>query len=192
MKKALLLTAVLFSLCISASAQKLKVTAVDGGWVKTRLRNGVDVNDKSSLRRSWINIDDPSCPVQLSQVGVYTGFFNDDYRYRAAGTITPAEPIAAVELTFILYDVFGHHIQTLGLVRVEDISANESYELRDFNWSAWEPEVSQLLTVVSYVSQVRLVNGRVWHANEKAVSDEIARMQLQTGDDIFTPKLEPK
>src|ERR1700750_3305045 len=119
MKRAILLIAVLFLLTVSASAQKLKVTTVDGGWVKTRLRNGVDVNDKSSLRRSWINIDDPSCPVQLSQVGVYTGFFNDYYRYRATLIIPPAEPIAAVELTFILYDVFGHHIQTLGLVRVE-------------------------------------------------------------------------
>jgi hypothetical protein len=150
-----------------------------------------EINEKSTMHRSFLDIDDPTCPIQLSRVGVFTTFNEGNFVYRATGTILPSEPIVAFDVTLVLYDAFGDRIETLGLVRIADINAGEAYDLSPrANWQASEGEVTRLLTVVAFVSRVRTASGRVWRLSEKPILDEIQRVPLQLNGDIFWSRSE--
>ena len=58
---------------LSASAsygQSLQVSTKDGGSVVTSISEDIKVNKGSSLRRTWIALDDPACPLQLIGAGI--------------------------------------------------------------------------------------------------------------------------
>ena len=191
MKRSLFLMTMMLLVTVGATAQRLKVTTVEGGFARTRMGNSGEINERSTLRRTYLNIDDPGCPIQLSRVGVFTTFTDGEFNYRTTGTILPGEPIVAFDLTMILFDDFGDHLDTLGLVRVADINSGETYDLSPRgSWLTSEGEVTRLLTVVAFVSRVRTAGGKVWRSNDKAVIEELQRVPLQITSDILVPRSE--
>ena len=57
--------AISLSMSIPCLAQALKVTKLGGGSVITELGYGITINKGSSLNRTLILFNDPSCPLQL-------------------------------------------------------------------------------------------------------------------------------
>lgn len=172
-------------------AQPLKVTTVDGGSVVTELGYNIKVNEKSTLRRAWVVINDTKSPVQLEGSGVTTKYGDREYQYKPTGTMTASEPIVAFNVRFVLYDVFGMHIKTLDGKEVRDIPANAPYQLKDIgSWRAWENEVSELLTVISFVAQVRTASGKLWRYNDKVVEEELSKIQLKVSTGVLEPTKE--
>jgi len=168
-------------------AQPIEVAIVDGGSVITELGYDIKVNENSSLRRIWMIFNDPSCSVQLINFGITTKYSNRNYSYNATGTLQVTEPITAIEVRFILYDVFGEHIKTLSGNKVEDMKGEvESWG----KWRAWESEVSGLLTVVSFVAQVRTEDGKIWRYNEEGLEEELQKVRLQIMEGLLVPKKE--
>jgi len=172
----------------SANAQAIVVTSTDGGSVVTDLGYGIRVNKNSSLRRAWVTMNDPSCPVQLSGAGVTTGYGDREYNFIPAGSCEASESVSALEVRYLLYDVFGEHMKTLSGTDVSDRPANLAFPLKDSGeWRAWENEVSELLTVVTFIAQVRTTSGKVWRYQEKAIGGELAKMRLQLSAGMLEP-----
>jgi len=173
------------------AAQKIQVTTSDGGSVVTPLSQSIKVNDKSSLHRIWVMLNDPGCPVQLENAGITTAYGDREYLYRQSGTFKASEPVVALEVRYVLYDIFGDHLKTLSATSVEDVAADTQLPLSELGrWRGWENEVAELLTVVAFVAQVRTINGKVWHYQDKvAFWTQLRRSSAQSGRWDFLPRL---
>ena len=143
----------------------------------------VKLNERSSLHRTWTVLNDPSCPVQLIGAGIATSYqpsgYSGRYLFRATGSAKTSKTVQALQIRYLLYDVFGTHLRTLSNIEVTDLPAGATYILSESgDWSASETEVSQLLTVVAFVAQVRGEDGSVWRYSQKAIEEELGRVRL--------------
>jgi hypothetical protein len=180
-----ILAIVILCSCSTAISQSIQTTNLDGGSVVTELGLGIKVNKDSSLRRTWIVLNDPSCPIQISDAGIQTTYVEDDngYRFRPTGSAKTSKPVRAFEVRYLLYDVFGEHLRTLSSTEVTDLSAGDIFSLsQSGSWYAPENDVSELLTVVVFVAQVRGDDGKIWRFDQKAIVDELGRIQLKVAD----------
>jgi hypothetical protein len=178
---ALLSTAAVFS-------QKIKVTNYDGGSVVTELGYGIKVNGQSTLMRSWVVLNDSGCPIQLGRSGIKTIYGDREYNYIPEVSISTKEKVAALDIRFLLYDVFGDHIKTILCTQVMDIQSGTTNELKNIgNWRALENEISGLLTVVSFVAQVRTSSGIAWKFNAKLIDAELSKIKLMESSGFIEP-----
>lgn len=159
--------AVLFLCVESLVAQEqggsdLQVRQDDGGSVAVRTANGT-LNQDSSLKRAWYVIDDVNAPVRLERAGVFPRLDDkENVQYlMAVGTVTPRQGISAVEVRYVLCNVWGERLRTISVTRLADSSTH--IDLKSGNdWPALETEASQLVTVAAFVARVRTSDGQVW------------------------------
>jgi hypothetical protein len=145
------------------SGRPLQVEELSGGSVVTNLGYGIQVNKGSSLQRRWFVINDPSCPVRLSGAGISTVYqsssIGGDYKYKATGLAITSETVPALEVRYLLFDIWGEHTRTLSDTEVSDLRGQLA--LKDTgSWATWENDVSEIFTVVSFVARVRRCR---WH-----------------------------
>lgn len=176
----------------SASAwADVSTTKADGGSVTTVLSSGIAVNDNSTLRREWVVVHDSGLPVDIvGTPGVKTvyerggRYTRGEYEYEAEYTISATEPIAAVEVSFILFDVWGIRTKTLSATDVEDFAVGE--HSLDASWRVFsENEVSEYYASVGYVAAVRTKAGVIFTANTAAVVDVAREYMEDFTDDLL-------
>ena len=200
----IIVCAVLAFQCVSCSGQvanqrtsqrdgtPLRVEEMAGGPVVTNLGYGIQVNKGSTLQRRWYVLNDDSAPLQVSQTGVNTIYesrqYSGDYRFRIAGSATSKEPLAAYEIRFLLFDVFGQHLRTLSATQVSDCTGQ--FALKDMSWYAGENDVSELLTVVSFVAHARTPDGRIWSYDTGKLLHEIERIKVKLTEKELVPDKE--
>jgi hypothetical protein len=165
---------------------------VDGGSVVTSLGYDIRVNDGSSLRRAWVVLNEAGAPARLDGVGVSTAYGDRAYRYVGAGRLVSSEPLTAVEVRILLFDVFGNHMKTLSGTQVTDLAAGASLEGTELGqWRAFENEVSELLTSVAFVAHVRTSDGRVWRHDAQAIRTQLDQIQLRVSEGDLSPSSNP-
>ena len=171
-------------------AQSIQATNYDGGSIKSQLWPGYQMNGKSSLRRSWFVLNDTSCPVQLLETGVNTHYRQDAHEFRNIGTIQTTQSIQAVEIRYIMFDVFGGFMTTLTSTEVADIPKTDSHQIEVVFRRVDESEASELLSVAAFVAQVRAEDGKIWRYDHKAVTEALARIHLKVADVDLNPSKE--
>ncbi len=177
----LFLTAFLFVNALSASAQELKIEMREGGSVATNLEFGSALNNTSSLKRKLITINDPSSPARLSDTGIKTRHRDEAFYFEPVGWVNPARPVSAVNVRFILYDMFGNHIETLSGTVVEDFGPETSFDLSRLGfWKAEEMAARNLLTIVTFVAHVRTQGETVWTHSPEAIISRLNGLRLKT------------
>jgi hypothetical protein len=172
------------------SYSQLDVKKVNGGSVITKLGMGIKVNEGSTLSREFITINSPSCPLQLTDVGINTAYANS-YSFVPVGNITPRESITAYEVHHVLYDVFGRHIKTLSNQTIKDINAPTIFD-KYSSWYASENNVSEYFICVSYVADVRTANNVIWHYDSKEMQSELNKIKLKFDESFEPPKIKDK
>lgn len=173
----------------------LIVQEMDGGSVITDLGYNIQVNKGSTLRRSWFVVNDPASPLRLQGAGIRPiyksggSYSSGEYNYVAVGFAQPQEDIRAFEIRFLLFDVWGQHMQTLSSTEVTDLAAGSSVDLsKAGQWRAWsENDVSELLTVVAYVSAARTRAG-IWRADPKALLREVEKIKVRLTEQQLEPE----
>ena len=173
----------------------LQVTDMDGGSVVTDLGYKIRVNDGSSLHRHWYILNDQGAPVSLSSVGVKTSYrsesYGGEYRFLPVGMATPTMPIQAVETRMMIFDIWGNHMKTLTGTQVRDFAAGAPIDLsKSGSWRTSENEVSEVLTVVSFVANVRKLDGTIWTCDVKKVFGEVQRIKVKLSESDLTPERE--
>ena len=184
MKKILLFTFCFFYSFYSFS--QLTVSKKDGSSVVTRLGMGIKVNEGSTLNRVQTTINDASCPIQLTDIGIETLYSSSSYSFKPIGNFTTKEPIVAYEVVHLLYNVFGEHMKTLSNTEITDIDGQKDFS-KYSSWYASENNVSEYLICVSYVSNVRTKSGKLWHYNFKALKDQLNKLEI-TFEEGYLPK----
>ena len=183
MKKTTLITLLLF--CSIVSFSQLTVSKKEGSSVVTKLGMGIKVNDGSSLKREQTTINDPNCPIQLSDVGVETSYASS-YSFKPTGSLTTKEPIVAYEVIHLIYNIFGEHIKTLSNTEVIDIDGQKDFP-KYSSWYASESNVREYLICVSYVSNVRTKTGKIWHYNFKVLKEQLDKLEISF-EEGYVPK----
>lgn len=175
----------------TAQAQGIQVTNLDGGSVTIGI---IDLNKGSSLRRWWVVLNDPSCPIQLENAGIETTY-NERFHnceFRATGSAKASKAVRAFEVRFVLYDVFGDYMTTLAATEVTDLASGATYSFRDVSWNAPMSHASQLLKVVAFVARVRTEDSTIWRFDAKVISDELARIRLKATGVLEPTKVKEK
>lgn len=178
MKKLTIATLACLILAPFAFAQKdIRVVRGSGGAIQTDLGYGISVNANSSLEREWITVNDSDMPAQFGQHprGLTTRYNSDDrgYRYHSTFELTFAEPVTAVEVRFITFDIWGNHMRNFSFTEIADYEAG-SYAFKP-EWRAGsENEISRYYASIAYVSRVRTATGHVVEASEEPVLMEAA------------------
>ena len=178
---------------LASDGSTLQITQSDGGSVVTKLGYGIKVNDGSTLQRHWYVLNDPSAPVQLSNAGINSVYressIGGDYKYVPVGSITALKPISAYEVRFLLFDVFGDHMETLSGTTLVDLTGDRSIA-KDGTWRAWETEVSEMLTVVAFVARARTADGRIWEFNPAKLLRTVEQVKVKLTEKELTPERE--
>ena len=174
----------------------IRSTVQDGGSVVVHgERTDVGVffdgwNEGSTLRRSWITLDDTNCPLAIVGAGVAVSGRRSKHWFGVAGSIRPRVPISAFEVRFILLDMFGGHLGSLSKTEVKDLDVDDEAILSEMrprgrragaDWEASSHDVRELLTVVSFVAHVRTREGVVWRYNEHEISEHLRELGLLGG-----------
>jgi hypothetical protein len=169
----------------------LTVEIVPGGPVLTDLGYGIQVNKGSTLQRSFVVINDPGSPVILRGTGINTKYGSDHYSFTPIGSVSASEAIAAFDVRYVLYDMYGYPMKTLAGSHVKDIAANTPFNLENTgSWYSVESDVSGYLTVGVFVANVRTAAGKVWRFNEKSVSRELSKLNLKVSESSLEPTKE--
>jgi hypothetical protein len=159
------------------------VTRTDGGSIQTVLSAGIVVNEKSSLRREWIAVHDPEFPADLKGTpGVTTAYVRErrggEYAYQAEWNLTAHEPLAAVQVKFICFDIWGERTKALVSSKIEDIPAGtRKYSA---SWSLYsEHECAEHYASIAYVARVRTQSGKVFEADVRPIVEEAKRFSAK-------------
>jgi hypothetical protein len=124
-------------------------------------------------------VNDPTCAVQLLETGIESRYLSGgNFVFRKVGSATARESISAVEISLMLFDLWGSHIRDLAVLKVTEISKGAEVP-RDSEWATDGLEVTQFMTSVSYVKQVRTSDGKIWRADTRAILEKLASMQLR-------------
>ena len=157
LSSAVLAIAIPFAL---SSAQQYQISrAVDGPFAFKIM--GISFNQKSSLQRETILLNVPSCPVQISASSLTFSYADRGFQYKGRTTFQTQNPVSAVEIRYIVYDVFGDHLRNLSNTEAQDFAAGD--HVVEGTWNVLrENDVGEHLTTVAYVAKVRLADGKVW------------------------------
>lgn len=168
---------------------QLTVSKVEGGSVVTKLSMGIKVNQGSSLKRDWVTINDPACPIQLNDIGIETSYgssTSSSYSFKSVGSFVTKEPIVAYEVVHVLYNVFGEHMKSLSNQEVTDIDVKSDFS-KYASWYASENDVSEFLICVTYVSNVRTKSGLLWHYSYKPIKEQLDKLKIYF-EEGYAPK----
>ena len=100
-----------------------------------------------------------------------------------------ARLISAFELRFLLFDIWGEHIRTLSDTEVSDLTGRIA--LKDTaSWTAWHSDVSQVLTVVSFVGRVKRRDGTVWEYDPSSLLQQVEKIKVTLTEKELTPERE--
>lgn len=171
------------------------VTRADGGSIVTNRRLlGLDaLAEGSSLKREWIAVHHAVMPVSLSGTpGVKTIYLSEDYReeygYMADIQIESKQAVRAIEVRFLIFDVWGNHVRSLSYGEVTDREAGSKVKMGCL-WPFYSKnEAEQHYASIAYVARVRLDDGTVLEAPTVSVVKEAQKFSKK-----FTAKeLEPE
>lgn len=176
-KKAVSTLTFLMIAIISLSSQN--VTTSSGGSIKTELGYGIVVNEKSSLNREWITIHDSNLPIDIvDTVGIKTiyksssSYSSGGYRYKTEYEIICREPIAAFEIRFLTFNIWGERVKNLSATVIEDIQPDVKKSYEGIWTLSSENDAEEFFASIAYIAQVRTINGRIYKANPSFVVEQ--------------------
>jgi hypothetical protein len=185
---AALLLLVPATLC-AQSAGPVRVERAGAGTMQTDLGLGVVLNQSSTLPREAVLIHDTRLPVEIQQdVGIRTIYEDRGYRYSTSIRLNPTEDLTAVEVRYVIFDVWGDKVRTLSLTEVSDMKAGVPKELKP-RWNLYsESEAKPHYASIAYVARVRTAAGRVVYADPSPALAEALKFSKK----FTAADLEPK
>lgn len=181
--------------CVGYAAPEdgVKITRASGGSIRTSLSSSIVLNSGSSLNREWISITHTALPVSLvGTPGITTKYevggrySNGEYQYVAKFSINVTEPITAIEIRFLTFDIWGERGKSLVSTEVEDYAVGQ-HELTG-TWHIYgENEASEYYASIAYIAKVRTKDGRVLTADVRPVVEEARKFYSKFAEADLDP-----
>ena len=178
---------------LGAAPDGVEVTRGSGGSVRTVLSQNIILNKDSSLQREWIAIKHAALPVKVKATpGVKTNYesgrgYSGSYNYTADFEIDVTEPVTAIEIRFLTFDVWGERGKSLVLTEIKDFAAG-THKLEG-KWNLYsENEASEYYASVAYVARVRTKDGKVLVADVRPVVEEAKKFYAKFTETDLEPE----
>lgn len=149
----------------SPAQGQASVNRGSAGSIRTPLGYGIVLNSDSSLEREWVTVNNTGVPAQL--VGALplttaykSGGYSGEYRYVAEYQIDAKEPLSAVEVKFLTFDIWGDNQRTLSATAIQDLPAGQTKLTGQWH-AVSENEASEYYASIAYIARVRTKGGRV-------------------------------
>lgn len=110
-----MLNAVALLLLIFGATQDtgINVTRSPGGTMRTPLGFGIALNEKSTVQREWITVRNPVLPADFTgAAGVGISYEDRNSVYISSYGLEVKQPVSAVEVRFLVFDLWGNHVRT--------------------------------------------------------------------------------
>ena len=130
------------------------------------------------LDREWIVIDDPAMPVRFqSSTGIWIGA-SKDYVCSKFDLLIKDSDLAAIEVRFVLFDIWWEFVTTLAADTIQDMKADSVCTIdKMLNWHCVSQAVAKThYASVGYVSRVRLADGTLIKADCDAIVGELRQL----------------
>ena len=139
-------------------------------------------NAGSSVNRQWIIVNDESLPVELTSFQVIPRLGTRFRGFSIEYSINSGQPISALEVRFIPFDIWGTPSRPMSATHIQDISAGS--QAFSSEWSSiTESAVSRHFVMIGYIAQIRLNSGEIVKANLNEVIEEARRLSEGFGAD---------
>jgi len=179
---------------VTVAAQNVEVTHATGGSIRTPLSSSIILNSESSLTREWVAIKHQNLPVILRGTpGVVTKYdpgerySSGKYEYTVTVEFDVAEPLVAIEIRFLTFDVWGEHVRTLNLTEIKDFKVGVNK--LSGNWNIYsENETSEYYASIAYISRVRTKDGRVITGDATPVIAEAKKFYTKFSEADLDPE----
>lgn len=161
------------------------VETVAGGSIQTKLSSSIVLNSQSSLQRIWIVVRDPAIPAEfvgaprIKTIYNSKGGYSGSYEYAGDFSIKPSADIAALQVKFLVFDVWGQHQRSLVTSEIEDIPAGRVKEYKP-RWGLHsENDASAHYASIAYISRVRTADNKVYSANLPFVIEQAKKFSAK-------------
>lgn len=131
---------------------------------------GIIVNKGSKLTREWVIVNDDRLPVKIAAMNASTLLSDRNWIYNVDYTLSLREPISAVEVRFIPFNIWGEKDRALSVTEISEIEAGE--KKLSAKWSILsENDAVEHYAMLGYVAQIKLASGAIIRADTEAVVD---------------------
>lgn len=181
----------LFALCAALSGPASAQEMINGTGFPLNfdMGYGIMTNEGSSLVQTWMVVNDPSLPVSFDvsgYKGLETFYVERGYQYRAKLKLNILQPISAVRIVVIPFDVWNHANRPLALSHISDIAPGS--KSLEGTWNAFdETEALSTTTTIAYVDQVRLKDGTIITGDTDFVLDQARKLSAGLEITDITP-----
>jgi hypothetical protein len=153
---------------------------------------GVEFNKGSSLQRESVLFNEPECPTQLTKNALIFNYEDRRFTMASTTTLSVGQPVMALEVRHILFDVMGRHMRNLANLQARDFTPGPSS--LSGTWHVFnDNDTSELLTTVTYVARARLADGGQWIFNSDNLTLALEMLHLEKKiDDDKPPAGKPK
>lgn len=194
MKKVMLASTLITAVMTAGTATGQEVARVEGGSMKVELGYGIVLNSESSLKRKVVVVNDPNVPVVLATTAGVDVKYAEKSRYDRGGftyeaefTMEVKEPLSAIEVRFLVFDIWGSEGTPLSATYIADIEPGTMK--RSGTWSVYsEHDAEEHFASLGYVARVRTQAGQVKEMTAKYVLDAAREFWK----DITLEDLEPE
>lgn len=171
-----------FALIFAATATYSDVLRGVGDPMNFDIGYGIQVNEGSTLSREWVIVNDERLPVQLVDFDAETRIDDRNWIFDISYIIEVSEPIVAIEVRFIPFDIWGDDNRTLSATDISDLEV--AMHVLSAEWRISENDAVHHFAMLGYVAQVKLADGAVIRADVEAVVDEARRFSedFSSGD----------
>ena len=173
-----LLASLVLLAAASPSQTAPTVTHDTGGPIQTPMGFGIVLNKESSLSREWIAVHDPALPADLEGTpGIKTKFDlkKEQFTYFCEYTVEAKEPLTAIELRVLTFDIWGNHAKSLSATEVVDVPVGQRKFTGEW-YVLGENEASEEYASIVYLARVRTASGRVVEADPSRVLEEARKL----------------
>ena len=161
------------------------------------------VNRESTLNREWVAVHDDTMPADLIGTPGVTTFYRrgkpsyprGEYRYKAHYSIEVKEPIVAIKVRFITFDIWDGKTGALETTKIRDFAPGSysfTAEWKLYSENDSENEAAEHYASVSYISAVRTARGEIHHADAAAITDVASRYTSDLTSDLLDEDRNPR
>ncbi len=194
---ALLTTSLLHLSPSPASSQELTIHRNSDGPFAFQIL-GFKFNEGSSLTKESILLAAPGCPVDIGLARLGVQLADRRFLFSVNMQIQVKEPVRAIEVRHVVYDVFGEHVKSLLNQEQKDFAAgthsmNGKWPILATNDAdsalltendaetalTTVNDAEAALTTVSFVAKVRLEDGSIWRYDRDAVEAALRSLDLE-------------
>jgi hypothetical protein len=150
-------------------------------------------------RARVITVLDKTLPAELTScVGITTVYEQEtdytagQYVYSSRYAVRALDDIRAFEVRFLIFNIWGRHVQTLTATEIADVSANDVRQC-DGKWNLFsENEACEHYASIAYLATIRTGTGQVLEADIEPVIAEAKQLSSKFTDSDLEPTPRPR